>query len=133
MSAVGTQMSMKVLLADDDRDQLTLRSLLLERSGFETLRALDSASAAELAETEKPECAVVDLRLPTEELGLKLICDLKRLNPAIHIVVITGGNPERLAQQPASNLIDEVVVKGAPSALLIEKLRSIALELSSSG
>lgn len=121
---------MKVLLADDDRDQLALRSLLLERSGFETIRASDWVSAAELAAAEKPECAVIDLRLPTEELGLELISELKRLDPAIRIVVITGGNPERVARQPVAKLIEEIVLKGASSGLLIRKLKSIALECS---
>jgi CheY-like chemotaxis protein len=68
---------MKVLVADDDPDQLSLRSMLLERSGFQTMGAADPVSAAELAASQKPECAVIDLRLPTEERGLWLISELK--------------------------------------------------------
>ena len=64
---------MRVLLADDDPDQLSLRCMLLERSGFEAMGAGDYVSAVELAAIQKPECAVVDLRLPTEELGLRLV------------------------------------------------------------
>jgi DNA-binding response OmpR family regulator len=117
---------MKVLLADDDLDQLALRSMLLERSGFEMIRAADHVSAAELAASQKPECAVIDLRLPTEERGLWLIGELKRLDSAIHIIVLTGGNPERLARQSAANLVDEIIVKGASSGPLIRKLKAIA-------
>lgn len=119
---------MKVLLADDDRDQLSLLSMLLERSGFEPIGAVDSAAAAELAAAQKPDCAVVDLRLPTEERGLWLIGELKRLDPAIHIVVLTGGNPERLARQTAANFIEEIIVKGAASGPLIRKLKSLATQ-----
>ena len=32
---------MRVLLADDDRDQLSLRSMLVARSGFDTLEAME--------------------------------------------------------------------------------------------
>jgi DNA-binding NtrC family response regulator len=117
---------MKVLLADDDLDQLSIRSMLLERSGFEAIGAADHVSAAELAASQKPECAVIDLRLPTEERGLWLIGELKRLDPAIHIIVLTGANPERLAQQTAANLVEEIVAKGASSGPLIRKLKSIA-------
>jgi DNA-binding NtrC family response regulator len=117
---------MKVLLADDDLDQLSIRSMLLERSGFEAIGAADHVSAAELAASQKPECAVIDLRLPTEERGLWLIGELKRLDPAIHIIVLTGANPERLAQQTVANLVEEIVVKGASSGPLIRKLKSIA-------
>jgi DNA-binding NtrC family response regulator len=117
---------MKVLLADDDPDQLSLRSLLLERSGFETIGAADHVSAAELAASEKPECAVVDLCLPTEERGLWLIGELKRLDPTIHILVLTGGNPVSLARQAAAALVEEIIVKGASSGPLIRKLKSLA-------
>jgi len=117
---------MKVLLADDDRDQLSLLCMLLERSGFEAIPAADDIAAAELAATEKPDCAVVDVRLPTEERGLRLICELKRLDPAMHIIALTGGNPERLARQTAANLLEGIIVKGASSGPLIRKLKLLA-------
>jgi DNA-binding NtrC family response regulator len=121
---------MKVLVADDDGDQLSLLAMLLNRSGFEAIAAADGVAAAELAAAEKPECAVVDLRLPTEERGLWLIGELKRLDPAIHIIVLTGGNPERLARQTAADLIEEIIVKGAASGALIRKLKSLATQCS---
>ncbi|MFL6352093.1 MAG: response regulator [Bryobacteraceae bacterium] len=117
---------MKVLVAEDDPDQLSIRSMLLERNGFETIGAADDVSAAELAASRKPECAVIDLHLPTEERGLWLICELKRLNPAIHILVITGGKPESLARQTAATLVEEIVVKGESSGSLMRKLKSLA-------
>jgi DNA-binding NtrC family response regulator len=119
---------MKVLVADDDPDQLSLLSMLLGRSGFEPIGARDSVAAAELATARKPECAVVDLRLPTEERGLWLITELKRLDPAIHIIVLTGGNPERLARKTAASLIEEIIVKGAAFGPLIRKLKSLAAQ-----
>jgi DNA-binding response OmpR family regulator len=117
---------MKVLLADDDPDQLALRCMLVEQSGFEAVGAADEVSATNIARREKPECAVVDLHLPTEDLGLKLICELKRLDPAIHIIVLTGGDPKRVIRQPEAPLIEEIVVKGAASHGLIRKLKSLA-------
>jgi DNA-binding NtrC family response regulator len=119
---------MKVLVVDDDGDQLSLLCMLLQRSGFEAIGAVDSVGAAELAAAEKPECAVVDIRLPTEELGLWLISELKRLDPAVHIIVLTGGNPERLARQTAASLIEGVIVKGVASGPLIRKLKSLEMQ-----
>lgn len=119
---------MRVLVADDDPDQLLLLSMLLRQSGFEPIPADDSVTAAELATARKPECAVVDLRLPTEERGLWLIGELKRRHPAIHVIVLTGGDPKRLARQTAATLIDEIIVKGAASGALIRKLKSVAAQ-----
>lgn len=120
---------MKVLVADDDRDQLSLRCMLLARSGFDTLPAADAAAATELAAAHKPQCAVIDLRLPTQERGLQLIHDLKTLDPGMHVFVLTGGDGGRLAQAPERILIDAVLTKGSASALLIQKLRTVAGEL----
>ena len=117
---------MRVLLADDDRDQLTLRSMLLARSGFETIEAVDRPSAVELAAAEKPDCAVIDLRFPTEENGLRLIRELKDLNSSIHLFVLTGGDPDRFSERPESKLVDQVIVKGSSSAYLVEELQSLA-------
>jgi DNA-binding NtrC family response regulator len=120
---------MKVLVADDDHDQLSVRCLLLARSGFETLPAADAATAIQLAAAHKPQCAVVDLRLPTPERGLQLIHDLKKLDPGMHVFVLTGGGGRRLAEGPERTLIDAVLTKGSASAVLIQKLRTVAAGL----
>lgn len=121
---------MRVLLADDDRDQLSLRSMLVARSGFDTLEAADHDSALHIAAAEKPECAVVDLRFPTEDAGLRLIRDLKQLNADIHLFVLTGADPERFRARPERRLVDQVIVKGGSSAQLLQQLRSLAKRMS---
>lgn len=117
---------MRILLADDDRDQLALRSMLLARSGFETLEAADRSSAIKLAAEQKPECAVIDLRFPTENIGLRLIRELKSLDSKMHVFVLTGGDPDQFARHPERKLVDQVIVKGSSSAYLVQKLRLLA-------
>lgn len=121
---------MRILLADDDRDQLTVRSMLLERSGFETLEAMDRNSAVEIASAQKPECAVIDLRFPTEEIGLRLIRELKSIDSNMHLFVLTGGDPELFARRPERKLVDQVIVKGSSFPNLLERLRRLAAEVS---
>jgi DNA-binding response OmpR family regulator len=115
---------MKVLVAEDDQDQLELRSLLLAQSGFEAIPARDSAAALRAAAAQKPDCAVVDLRFPAEEHGLRLIRELKRMNAAIRIIVLTGMDAARLARLPENALVDEVIVKGSSSGRLVEIIRA---------
>jgi two-component system response regulator RegA len=116
---------MKVLLVDDDPDQLLLRGMLLRQSGFETAEATDILSAIEMALAYKPPLAVVDLRLPDEETGLSLIRQLKTLDPAIKLFVLTGADPTRFARHPESQLVEDVFVKGS-SAQLTQRLRAAA-------
>lgn len=116
---------MKVLIAEDDLDQLELRSRLLSKSGFETIGASNGPAAVQAAKRARPECAVIDLRLPTEELGLWLVRALKELNEAIRVFVLTGADPTRLNNLPEKHLIEEVIQKGSPINYLLEKLRAM--------
>lgn len=116
---------MKVLVADDDLDQLTLRCLLLERNGFEIVSASDASAALALAKAEKPGCAVVDLNFPNEESGLRLVRDLKALDSAIRLVLLTGARAGALSGRSEAGLIDEVVEKGLGSATLVRRLKAL--------
>ncbi len=122
---------MKVLIAEDDEDQLAVRKMLLDHSGFDSITASDGASALRAARAEHPACAVIDLRLPTEEQGLTLIRDLKRAQPKIHIFLLTGANRASLNHSPEMDLIDDVIEKGSPAANLIQKLTEISLRAGS--
>jgi DNA-binding NtrC family response regulator len=115
---------MTVLLLDDDPDQVSLRSMLLEHAGFTPVAAFDPAAALRLAAREKPVCAVVDLRVPTERAGLQFIRDLKRLQPSIPVIVLSGGDPSRLYQMPERELIAGILIKGAPARGLLDMLAS---------
>lgn len=122
---------MKILVAEDDPDQLSLRCMLLAHSGFETLAAADAGTAVELASAHKPQCAVVDLQLPTAERGWQLVTELKRLDPSMHVIMLTGRDPRRLADASESRLVDDVITKGSASGALIQKLRTVAAALPS--
>jgi len=60
MSAAGQT----VLVADDDPDIQTLVVLRLERSGYRVLRASDGQEALDLALSELPDLAVLDITMP---------------------------------------------------------------------
>jgi DNA-binding response OmpR family regulator len=53
-----------VLAADDDQDVLDLVTFRLERSGYTVLQARDGEEALELAISELPDLAVLDVMMP---------------------------------------------------------------------
>jgi DNA-binding response OmpR family regulator len=53
-----------VLVADDDPDIQNLVVLRLERSGYRVLRASDGQEALDLALSELPDLAVLDITMP---------------------------------------------------------------------
>ncbi|HTV19244.1 MAG TPA: response regulator [Polyangiaceae bacterium] len=77
------------LIVDDDdrfRDRL---AKALEARDYVVHAAQDNPSALALAEKQRIERAIVDLRMPAPG-GLQLIRELIALQPAMEIVVLTG-------------------------------------------
>lgn len=118
---------LRVLIADDDEDQLIVRSLLLECAGFSVTRASDVSSALRLAAATQPHCAVIDLRLPTEPEGLRLIRELKRMSGDLELFVLTGADPRGLLDGPERTFVREVLLKPIASGRLIECLKQVEL------
>lgn len=116
---------MKVLIADDDEDQLVVREMLLQQSGFDPVSASSHESAMRAARATSPICAVLDFRFPDEKAGLQLIRDLKQFKPEMHIFVLTGGDQSRLERLPERQLIEQIFGKGTSSSILIERLRQL--------
>jgi uncharacterized protein (TIGR00251 family) len=117
---------MKILLADDDKDQLDLRSLLLTQGGHQTIAVTTADAALQEAKAQRPHCAVIDLRIPTEAIGLALIRALKAFDAAIRVFVLTGSDPKRINGLPERNLVEEVILKGSSIAYLMKKLGELA-------
>jgi DNA-binding response OmpR family regulator len=117
---------MKVLVVEDDVDQLNIRALLLRRSGFEVFEAGTRFEARRLAAFHYPDCAVMDLNMPTVSEGLALIRDLKLINANMHVIVLTGADTHVFEMRSEAALVDQVFKKPAVSAQLIRKLKAYA-------
>jgi len=78
-----------VLIVDDDgplRDRL---ARAFTDRGLEVLQAADHADALAIARARRIDRAVVDLRMPGAN-GLVVVQDLRTLQPAMQVVVVTG-------------------------------------------
>ena len=80
----------RTLLVVDDDERFRERLMQAFRArGFEVRGAADYDEGAAAAAAESPELALVDLRLPGGS-GLNLVRELKRLDAATNVVVLTG-------------------------------------------
>jgi DNA-binding response OmpR family regulator len=116
---------MKIMLVEDDPDQLYLRSLLLRHCGFECFEASTIASALQVAADQRLGCAMIDLRLPTEEAGLELIRKLRNGYPQLWIVVLTGADAARFRRLPEAELVNDLLSKPVHSAEMVARLNAI--------
>lgn len=79
----------RLLLVDDDPTFGQVLGRALERRGYRVQVAAGVSEALARAAEAPPDYAVVDLNLP-QSSGLALIPKLKRIAPAVRIVVLTG-------------------------------------------
>lgn len=78
-----------LLVVDDDSAFRERLVRAMRDRGFEARGAADHAAAMAAARHDSPELALVDLRLSADS-GLTVVRDLKALDPATVIVVLTG-------------------------------------------
>ncbi|HEX4147604.1 MAG TPA: response regulator [Pirellulales bacterium] len=78
-----------LLIADDNEVLRGQLARSFERRGYHVQAAANYDEAAALAKADSPELAIVDLRMPGRS-GLELLQELKRIDPATKVVVLTG-------------------------------------------
>jgi len=58
-------MKKRILVIEDNEQNLYLIRFLLEKNGYEVLAAMDSAEGVLMAETVEPDMILLDIQLPT--------------------------------------------------------------------
>jgi CheY-like chemotaxis protein len=110
----------RVLLIEDDADQLRIRKLVLEAAGH-NVAAAGSVQAATAAFDAGVEAVIMDLRLPREEDGLELIRRFRAASRHVRIIVLSGWMPD-VASLPEASLVDAWAAKPVPSRKLLDLL-----------
>ncbi|MBX3066529.1 MAG: response regulator [Anaerolineae bacterium] len=61
----------RILVVDDDKGALTLIGIMLDRGGFQVLKAQDANEALEILGKETPDLIILDVMMPGMD-GIKL-------------------------------------------------------------
>ena len=87
-------MSLDILVVDDEQDIRELVAGVLQDEGYETRAAADSDAALEAIAERRPSLVLLDVWLQGSRLdGLDLLDEIKRRDPSIPVLVISGhGN-----------------------------------------
>ncbi|MDX2151054.1 MAG: response regulator [Bryobacteraceae bacterium] len=115
----------RILLVDDDPDQVSIRTLLLEREGHQVETAADAAQAEVAARREAPDLVLMDLRIPRADDGLALIRTIRGILPVIPIVVVSGWM-EDLRNAPEAALVSTCLRKPSRSEQLLRTVAGFA-------
>jgi two-component system, NtrC family, response regulator PilR len=80
---------LQVLVVEDDRALCGLLSEVLQGWGYQSVAVRSGAEAIELLQTQLFEVAVLDIHLPEMD-GVELLRTLKRHDPSIEVLMMTG-------------------------------------------
>jgi DNA-binding NtrC family response regulator len=79
----------KCLLVDDSESMLRLLSMFMEHLGFEPITAHDGDEGIRAVRAHHPRLVVSDIHMPNRN-GFLLLQDIKKLNPELPVILITG-------------------------------------------
>jgi CheY-like chemotaxis protein len=110
-----------VLCVDDERVGLHVRKLLLERSGYRVLTAMDGQSGLALFEQNPIQAVVLDFAMPGMHGG-EVAARMRALKPDVPIVLLSAylGLPSEITR-----LVDVYMTKGEGAPALLEKLEGL--------
>lgn len=80
----------KILLIDDDEYIRMWTSIHLDKAGHQTMTAADGDPGIDLASKIKFDLVITDIIMPDKE-GLETIIELKKGNPDLPIIAMSGG------------------------------------------
>jgi len=83
-----------ILVVDDDLDFLTQHRIHLESIGYKVVTAEGQRQAEELLKTLRPDLAMVDLMMEHVDGGFSLCYHIKKLDPAIPVILVTAVSSE---------------------------------------
>lgn len=92
----------RILIVDDDIDNLDYEQILLEQAGYQVSRAEGRREAEEWIAGEKPDLAIVDLMMETPDAGFVLCHHIKKRYPEVPIIVVTCVEAETSVEFDAS-------------------------------
>jgi CheY-like chemotaxis protein len=94
-------MALKVLVVDDEPFMLRLIEIVLERDGYQMIKAANGGEAVNVARTERPCLVIMDAMMPQMD-GMTALREIKSdpVTCSIPVVMLTA-NPHKFRREDA--------------------------------
>ena len=116
----------RILVIEDNEDNLVLMRLLLERAKYEELVAIDGSTGLDIANKEQPEIILLDLAMPEMD-GWEVARELKAsiLTKEIPIIAVTAHSLPKDRERAFEAGCDAIVGKPFSVAKLIGEIENL--------
>jgi CheY-like chemotaxis protein len=116
-----------ILCVDDEPIGLEVRRMLLQRSGYRVLTALDGAAGLDLFATHEIDCVVLDFSMPGMNGG-EVAARMRRIRPEVPILMLSAYTTLPPEVYP---LVSLTMTKGEGAPALLQKLGSLLVQHAS--
>ena len=116
----------RVLVIEDNADNMELITFILEANGFETLRAETGSMGLDMAFSADPDFVLLDIQLP-DIMGTEVVREIRRREADGHLPIIAvtsyamAGDRERLLASGCDGYIEKPI----DPMKIIEQIRSV--------
>jgi DNA-binding NtrC family response regulator len=101
----------KILIIDDETHILLMLKKMLERAGYEIDLAANGNEGLYLFKSAPSDLVITDIIMPEKE-GLETIREMKRMQPGLKIIAMSGGG-----KISADNYLETAKIFGASKIL----------------
>jgi CheY-like chemotaxis protein len=117
-------MGKKILLIEDNPDQITILQLRLESMGYSVISATDSQQGLEIALKDHPDLILLDVIMPKLN-GFKA-CEILKGDPAtkhIPIIMVTGYGIDTIDEKSFAAGANDCIRKPYEPDILLQKIK----------
>lgn len=116
----------RILIAEDEKDIRELIAFTLRFAGFDVLLATNGMEAVEVAEAERPDLVILDVRMPKMS-GYEACRRLKENSQtaALPVVFLSAKGQDSEVQQGLESGAEEYILKPFAPDELIQQVRDI--------
>ncbi|MEA2063204.1 MAG: response regulator [Gemmatimonadota bacterium] len=121
---------MRVLLIDDEVENLNVLKNALKIMGHTSEQFIDPLEALEAFRKQKFDMVVTDIKMPLMS-GLKVLRAVRKLDPQVRVLVITGFAEDRVAAEAMDEGSDAFFTKPLEIKEFLDTVSKIDEELKS--
>jgi len=118
-----SQEAIRLLLVDDEVGYLEVLSKRLTHRGFKVTTASSGEEAIRAVRNWDFDLAVVDLKMEDMD-GIEVLKVLKRMDSALHVIILTGHGSERAARDGITHGAFDYLIKPIGLDPLIARIRA---------
>jgi DNA-binding response OmpR family regulator len=113
-----------ILVLDDEPDAVVLIQRVLKRKGHEVFVFTEEEQAIAFVRSRPVDLAILDIKLKKMS-GIEVLEALKKINPAMHAMMLTGFPTLETAKRAVSLGADQYCVKPIEIDELVQKVTAI--------